>query len=192
MPDLVITVVPQDPGVAELPEDLVVGLQPDDVVVAQQSDDLVAVPIAHDLAVQVPLQDVGITATMIGPPGPPGPAGSSPVIVLVAFEPLGGQRVVKPLPAGQAAYASSDVPTDGDQILGVTQGAANAGTLVTVQTGGTMDDATWLWIVGQPVYCGLNGVLTQVPPEAGFLCRIGKATKPTQILLNVEEAIILA
>lgn len=189
--DLVITLIPQDPGVAAVAEDLAVATQPDDVVVALQANDLVAILIAADLAVTVPLQDLAVTSTMLGPPGPAGPAGASPVYVAVAFQPLGGNRVVKPLPAGQVDYASSDVPTDGDQILGITQGAVGAGEQVNVQTGGMITDATWNLLVGQPVYCGVNGVLTQNPPAFGFMCRVGKATKPTQILVNVEEAILL-
>lgn len=124
-----------------------------------------------------------------GLPGPPGPA--SDVVDAVCEVALGGQRVVRFVPGGKINYASSDRPDDGNQILGITTGAGSAGALIQVRIGGYMDEPSWNWELGQ-VYCGLNGVLTQTPPDTGFMCRVGRATKPTQIIVGVEEAIILA
>ena len=192
--DLVITVVPP-PTTAEGPDDLQV-IQPHGPTVTVLTDDLVTVPLAADLVIVTPLPDLTVSASWEGPPGPQGPPGApgqagASFYVAVAFQDLGGNRVVKPLPAGQVDYASSNVPSDGDQILGITQGAAMQGETVNVQTTGPMAESSWNWVVGGAVYCGLNGVLTQVPPTAGFLCRVGKATQPTEIFINVEEAIIL-
>lgn len=192
--DFIVKVVPQDPEVIEGPEDLVVTKVLEDLKVILPVDDMVIVPRMQDLAIGVRPSDLTVAVTDIGPPGPqglPGDAGLS-VITLIANVPLGGHRVVKPVAGGKVDYASSNVPTDGDQILGITTGAVAEDALVDVQTGGPMEEPTWLWIVGMPVYCGLNGVLTQSPPNVGVLCRVGKAVTPTKILVNVEEAIVLA
>jgi len=128
-----------------------------------------------------------------GPPGAPGQDGAAgeAVVVREAAQALGGHRVVKPVASDEVDYASSDIAGDGDLILGITKGAAAAGDDVQVQVGGTMTEGSWNWILG-PVYCGLNGVLTQVVPTSGFVCRVAKALSPTTILVNVEEAFLLA
>lgn len=195
MPDIVVAVVAQDPAPVELPEDLSVSTPQEDMVVVLPVEDLVAIPLQQDLAINVPLQDMAITELEGGPPGPqgpPGPSGSSEVVVFPAAQALGGHRVVKPVPGNEVDYASSNVATDGDKILGITQTAAVEDADVVVQVGGLMTEGSWNWTVGGAVYCGIDGVLTQVPPTVGFVCRVAKALTPTQILINVEEAFILA
>lgn len=125
-----------------------------------------------------------------GPPGPPGELGEQ-VVQRVAAVALGGNRVVKPVADGQVNYATSDFVPDANIILGITQGAAIQGDIIDVQIGGTMEEPSWNWTIGQ-VFCGLNGVLTQTPPTTGFLCRVGRAIAPTTIVISVEEAILLA
>jgi hypothetical protein len=193
MGDLVVSVVPLEPSVALPAEDLAVGMPADDLVVVPAVADMVVVPLQPDLAIGLPLQDLAVVATDIGPPGPQGVpgTGAATVVMAIAAQALGGQRVVKPVPGGEVDYASSDVVSDGDAIVGLTQGAVVAGAIAVVQTGGVMEDTAWNWIVGGVVYCGLNGVPTQTPPASGFMCRVGKALEPTKLYINVEEAVIL-
>lgn len=194
MPDLIVTVAPQDPNVVPPPEDVSVSLVEEDLRVVLPVQDMVTVPLTNQLAVSAQPADLVVVATELGPPGPPGPAGPSgtPVVIREAAAALGGHRVVKPVPGNQVNYASSAVPSDGDQILGITQSAANEGDDVAVQVVGEMNEGSWNWTTGGAIYCGVNGVLTQVPPTVGFLCRVAKAISPTSILVNVEEAFILA
>jgi hypothetical protein len=166
----------------------------EDLQISLPSDDLLVVPIAPDLAITTPLTDLAVVSTDIGPPGPKGDpgTGAATVIVAIAAQSLGGHRVVKPVAGGKVNYASSETAGDGDQILGITQGAAVADAETVIQTGGVMEEPSWDWPVGAAIYCGISGLLTATPPTEGFLCRIAKAIEPTKILINVEEAFILA
>ena len=199
MSDLVVVQPPQDlviavqpiPAITPEPDDLLIEIPSTDFVVLLPIDDMAVVTRAQDLEVVAQLPDWEVKMTDIGPMGQRGAAADTPVVDMTSLVAIGGQRVVRAISGSFVDYASSDIPSHGDQILGVTQNAANAGDVIHVQTGGVMDEVGWNWDVG-PIYCGLNGVLTQVVPETGFMCRIGKSIKPTSILINVEEAIILA
>lgn len=181
-------------AVEPLPNELLVQVFGEDIGSIQEVPSQVIVfDEGHaDQIITLPPVDVIVTAPQ-GPRGPPGADGAAgeASVVREAAQALGGQRVVKALDTGEVDYASSDQPDDGDLILGITKGAVNAHEDATVQTGGTMTDVTWTWIAG-PVFCGLNGVLTQTVPTSGFVCRVAKALSASTILINVEEAIILA
>jgi len=199
MSDLVVVQPPQDlviavqpiPSITPEPDDLLVEIPTADFVINVPVDDMIVVTRAQDLEIVAELPDWEVRMTDIGPMGQRGAAADEPVVDMTSLVAIGGQRVVRAIGGNLVDYASSDVAEHGDQILGITQNAANPGDTIHVQTGGVMDEVGWNWTVG-PVYCGLNGVLTQVVPDVGFMCRIGKAIKPTSILINVEEAIILA
>lgn len=197
MTDIIVTVAPEDPDVVGLPEDLVIGLRPSDLaIVIPLADDMIVVPKVADLAIGIKPNDLIVQATDIGPPGPQGEAGpgggaSSTIVSHAVNQPLGGQRIVRAV-AGGVDYASNDDPSAANAIVGFTQTAASMGQAISVQTAGELTEGSWNWIVGAPVFCGLNGLPTQVPPVVGFLCRVGKATAPTTILIDVDESIILA
>lgn len=194
-PDINVSVAPEDPDVVGLPEDLQITVQHDLAVIVPLVDDMIVVPKVADMQIGIKPNDLAVSVSDIGPPGQQGPpgsgAGSSVVTTTAVDQPLGGNRIVRAV-AGGVDYASSDDVADADAIVGFTQTAAALGQPINVQTGGEMTEGSWDWIVGQPVFCGLNGLPTQVPPITGFLCRVGKATASTTILINVEEPFILA
>jgi len=198
--DLIVTQPPQDdlkvtvqplPTAAPEVDDMVVTIPPQDMVIQLPQDDMQIKMRVDDLVVAVPPVGLQVTMTDMGPIGMPGPAGDAPIIDTTADVAIGGHRVVRSVPDGKVDLASSDVASHGDQILGITQNAAVAGDTLHVQTAGLMVEGSWNWTVG-PVYCGLNGLLTQVVPDAGFMCRVAKALSTTTILINVEEAVLLA
>lgn len=197
MTDIIVTVAPEDPDVVEGPEDMVIAMRPADVVVpVVLADDMVIVPKVADLAIGVRPNDLAVALTDIGPPGPQGPPGSgggagATLVSTAVVQPLGGNRIVRAV-SGGVDYASSDDLADAEAILGLTQTSAILDAPVVVQTAGEMTEVSWNWTVGGAVYCGLNGLPTQDPPTSGFLCRVGKAVDSDTILINVEEAIILA
>lgn len=126
-----------------------------------------------------------------GPTGPPGPSGS-PYMMFLADGPISGQRVVRPTTAGKVGYADSGTPTHANIVLGITTGAAGDSAPVSVQTGGTLNEPTWAWAPEQPVFCGINGALTQTPPTAGFCLIVGIATSSTSITVGVKQPINLS
>lgn len=192
MPDIVVSVAPQDPAVISEPEDMEISIASSDVSVVPLGDDMVIVPKVADLVIGVQSADLAVAISNVGPPGATGPSGASAVLIREAIvQPLGGNRIVRAV-AGGVDYASSDDTSGADAIVGFTQTSAILNASVAVQVSGEMIEPSWNWTVGDPVYCGLNGLPTQVPPTSGFLCRVGKATDVDAILINIEEAILLA
>lgn len=191
MSDIIVSIAPQDPAVIAEPEDMVISISSSDVSVVPLGDDMVIVPKVADLVIGVQPADLSVAISNIGPPGRDGTGASDVLIRKAVNQPLGGNRIVRAV-IGGVDYASSDDISGADAILGLTQTSAILNADVAVQIGGEMVESSWNWTVGDPVYCGLNGLPTQTPPTSGFVCRIGKATDVDAILINVEEAIALA
>jgi hypothetical protein len=163
----------------------------DEIVVADLSDAVVVIEIEQGTEISVDDKTDAIDIIVSdAEQGPPGPAGSAPVIALIAATDLSGHRVVMASGPGQANYASSDRPSDALLIVGITTGAASNGSFVAVQTGGELIEPTWSWSPG-PIYCGLNGALTQTAPSSGFIRVVGIAHSPTSILIEFGPTIVL-
>lgn len=124
--------------------------------------------------------------------GPPGPRGLPGAVTLtrIAAQALGGHRVVRLVDNDRVDYASSDQTAHAEFILGLTAGAAAADAEIEVQTLGEIVESSWAWTPG-PVFCGLNGVLTQTPPSSGFIRQIGVADAPDRIVIDLRPPIQL-
>ena len=132
---------------------------------------------------------VAITAGLQGPSGPPGADGDG-VITLLASGALGGHRLVAADGAGGVTYASCDDPTDLPAVLGMTLHAATDGAAIAISRVGEVEESSWAWTPGQPVYLGLAGVPTQtLPPQALFGLIVGIPTTPTTLFLAPREPI---
>jgi hypothetical protein len=143
--------------------------------------------------VTVVLDDPDVTVIgpdLPGPPGPQGPAGPAggSTFTRIAAQALSGQRVVKAVSGGKVNYASADQSSDALLIEGITTGAASSDTEVTIQSTGEITDGAWSWALG-PVFCGLNGQLTQTPPSALWICQVALATDPTTIVVGIKAPI---
>lgn len=147
-----------------------------------------AVVVEVQQAAQVVVQDV--IAVEISQPGsaPSDGAGAAPE-TRTASETLGGHRMVRSTYAGAAGYVSCDNPLHGDDTIGMTLGAADAGAPVLVQTAGPVTFAGWSWTPGESVFAGRSGLLTQIPPspEAGdaFGQVVGHAESATTFFLQI-------
>lgn len=126
-----------------------------------------------------------------GPPGPPGAAGGTSVTKLAA-QALSGHRIVRTVDGATVDYCDADTLAHRDTLLGMTQGAAGAGASVVVQTTGEIDEPSWSWTAGLPVFCGPMGALTQTYSSAWKFARIvGWAQSPTRIWFSPREPITL-
>lgn len=126
-----------------------------------------------------------------GEAGPIGPAGGN-VLALPAATTLGGHRVVRSTGNGMCGYASAADLTHGDDVLGVTLGAVTVGANANVQVAGEVIEPSWSWTPQEPVFLGLDGVLTQDPLSddvVAFLLVIGFATAPDALMLRIEAPI---
>jgi len=112
----------------------------------------------------------------------------------IAGTALSGQRAVTKLANATIGYANNNVPSQSHAPLWVTLGAAAAGDTVEVLAYGALEEPSWNWVPGEPLFLGSGGVLVQTPPTAPgalFLAQIGVATTITTIFINRQPSIIL-
>lgn len=128
-----------------------------------------------------------------GPPGPrgiPGPSGES-ALQKVAAAPLSGHRLVVSIDGATVDYADCRALANRSNTLGMTLGAADAGTPVDIQRSGEVVFEGWAWSIG-PVFLGHDGQLTQsLPQDAAFSLVVGFAMSPTAVFLDMGVAITL-
>ena len=123
--------------------------------------------------------------------GWPGPAGAS-VELFIAGEALGGHRAVKTDVLGQAVYASND-DVGSQSVLGITIAAVDFGGTAQVQRQGRIEEPSWTWVPGVPVFVGTGGSLTQVyPTGASVAVILGFALTATSMYLAPREPILLS
>lgn len=112
----------------------------------------------------------------------------------IAGTALSGQRIVTKLANASIGYASNNVLAHVHAPLWVTFGAAVVGDMVEVLAYGALEEPSWNWVPGEPLFLGLGGVLVQTPPTAPgalFLAQIGVATTITTIFINRQSSIII-
>lgn len=133
-----------------------------------------------------------ITQGEQGPPGRDGAVGASTAAYTAALS-LGGHRVVTPNPAGNAVYADNTIINTANAVLGLTVGAAAAGDTVAVQHGGEITEPSWTWTPNNPIYLGINGLLTQTPPTnpSAYSLIIGFPITATKMYIGIREPIFL-
>lgn len=128
----------------------------------------------------------------IGIQGPAGIDGAvSQTISKLASQNLSGHRVVYQDGAATVNYVDNQNLAHSQLVLGITKNAVNSGASVDVQFSGEMTEPSWNWVIGELVFCGANGVLTQTPNTSGFLQRVGIAIAPTVLKVEIEEPIYL-
>jgi hypothetical protein len=105
---------------------------------------------------------------------------------------LSGHRVIA-LVGGVAVYADNTIAAHAHLAIGVNQSAAGIGTLVEIFDDKIIEEPTWSWTTGEPVFLGTNGLLTQTPPvsPALFSLQIGNALSATKLNVNIQRPIFL-
>lgn len=146
------------------------------------------VEVLHEVVEVIEVAEQGLP----GRPGVPGQAGGATAI-FTALSAIGGHRVLTMTPAGELAYASNDDLTAAGRIVGVSLNAASPGGDVSVQRGGEVSEPSWNLDTDLPVYLGVNGLLTQTPPEspAVFSLIVGFPMTPTKLFVSIREPIYL-
>ncbi len=128
-----------------------------------------------------------------GPTGPSGPPGTSidNAIQATAAQTISANTAVA-LVNGQLVPAQSGVASQAGNVLGIAQNGGPAGTLVNVQFAGTMTMSSWNWTMGQPIFVGPNGPLTQTAPTAGFSQVVGVPLSSTTMSIGFQPPILIA
>jgi hypothetical protein len=131
-----------------------------------------------------------VSAVLFGIRGLRGEAAEAIVTKIAAIN-LGGHRVVFCSSAEEVDYADNENFAHKDLILGITTQAADEGDEIQIRTSGELTENGWNWQTGNLIYCGASGLLTQMPPQTGFLMVIGTAISPTTIFINLRQPITL-
>jgi hypothetical protein len=120
---------------------------------------------------------------------PPMPSGGTGVVRL-AGEEISALRGVYEL-QGQVFYLDQADDAHINLYLGVTVSSAQAGGEVIVQRSGTIDDASWNWTVGQDVFLGSDGFLTQTAPTTGWQLVVGSAPAATRLNISIDVPVFM-
>lgn len=135
---------------------------------------------------------VGVVAVR-GPAGASGGSGVAAYLTALTAGPIGGHFVVTVDDTGHMVTASADDIEQAARPLAMTTGAWPAGDEATAQLMGLITEPSWNWIVGLPIWLGVNGLPTQIlPPEAVFQRQVAEVVTPTTIFVDVKQAIVLA
>lgn len=110
---------------------------------------------------------------------------------IAASASLSALRVVIVNESGLLAYADSATPAHAFRVVGLLASAVSSGESVAVLIDGLIADSGWNWTIGSPIFIGANGVLTQTPPESGFLQQVATPITATQIDFELQEPILL-
>ena len=129
-----------------------------------------------------------ISGASQGPPGPQGNAGG--VLSAVAAQTISANTAVA-LVNGQLVPAQSGTAVQAGNVLGIALNGGQAGATIAIQQSGEMSLSGWNWTLGQPIFVGLNGPLTQTPPTAGFSQVIGIPLSATSISIWLQPPILL-
>lgn len=112
----------------------------------------------------------------------------------VATGGLNGHRLVTRV-SGSLVYADNSILAHANAPLWLTLGAAVADAPVEVVSYGVVEESSWNFTVGAPVFLGGNGLLTQTPPDstnAAFSAVIGIPTSPTTLFIDRQPSVVLA
>jgi hypothetical protein len=124
-----------------------------------------------------------------GPQGIPGASGAS-YLTYKASGAVSGHRAVRAIGGGLLGYADSNTVAHANSVLGISMNAASNGNDVNVQFSGEMVEPSWNWTPGLPVFCGVQGVLTQTPPSVGFQLVVAVAISATAVIVGIKFPII--
>ena len=92
----------------------------------------------------------------------------------------------------QSNVAEAADCTDPSRVaVGIAVASSAPGAQVSVQYSGKMTNTSWNWTLGQPIYVGSDGLLTQQPPNgpAGYQQIVGYPIAEDALLVEIEEPI---
>lgn len=115
-------------------------------------------------------------------------SGTATGIAVTAAIDLGGHRVV----TVDGYYADALDITTMYRVAGITTQAVPSAGDVAAYNSGVLTEVSWSWTVGQPVYLGTNGLMTQEAPTAGYLLVIGQPKNATSLIVEIQQPILLA
>lgn len=161
------------------------------LTVEVQEREIVAIEVRPDSTVVVPAPTQDPISINVGTTVATSSGVTDPLSVIrEAAANLSGHRGVRQTGSGLIDYASAADASDFMLFLGITTGAALVGSNATVVTHGTLVEGSWTWTPAQPIYLGVDGVLTQTPNSGWIYVQIvAFAITATEIYVNPQPAI---
>jgi hypothetical protein len=158
------------------------------------SDFIIATPVGEATLISVVEQGHTVITTFPGGPVIVGagatvqPVGQS----VVAGAALSGHRAIA-LVGGVAVYADCTVADHAYLTIGVSKDAALAGSNLLVFNRQSIEEPTWNWVPGQPVFLGQGGLLTQSAPisPALFVLEVGVAISAYRLNVDIQRPIFI-
>lgn len=144
---------------------------------------------SSQLPTVVKIQEALITTVSSGITGQRGPSGGE-TLQKYSLVAISGHKVVISSGNDEISYASNNVLDHQFRVVGITLNSASIGFPIEVRQFGEITEPSWSFSVG-PVFLGVNGELTQVPPvsPAVFSLIMGYALSPTTINVNIQSPI---
>lgn len=124
-----------------------------------------------------------------GSPGLPGAAGTAASTFALVAQAIPAFHVVAINALGNAYLPSASVPADAFRVIGISVTAANLGEQVEIRPAGRMTTSP-SWSVG-PLFLGLGGQLTSVPPTLGFQVQVAVAISVSELLVRPQFPIFI-
>jgi hypothetical protein len=150
----------------------------------------------HALAVTLAPTILGVALSQVGQAGPAGPPGSSSSAAVLSIVrhttyALSGQRAVTANDAGLLIYASCDDLNYVSRPVWLTTGAWDADVDATLLVDGPVTEPGWAFTPGEPIWLGINGVLTQsIPVGALFVRELAQVADPQTIVFQPDSPVV--
>ena len=110
-----------------------------------------------------------------------------------AIEYVAGENITSYQPLiiddGVLKVASNIDDSHTGKFIGLASNSSNLGGDVTVLFHGEVENSGWNFTLGNFIYIGANGLITDTTPSIGFLQSIGHASATNKIILNIKQAI---
>ena len=108
---------------------------------------------------------------------------------IIAQSNFGGQRVIA-FNGTNYFYASYLTPLESIKSIGISKNAASTGTELKIQTLGNLTDPSFTWVIGEILYLGDNGLLTNLTPITGLFWELARVVSQNTICFNPKSPII--
>jgi hypothetical protein len=195
LPAPAVQVIEQEVAVTQITEETVVVVRELDLDVVQVLDMAAHVQVevtegsavvqVTDATVVVQPQVTADVVVEVQVPGPTDSARTVRGLWPLAAVDTSGHRVVYASGAGEAAVANSTDMASAGRVLGLTLAFASQGEPVEYVAQGEVEEPSFAWNSGEPIYFDNIGRLTQARPTSGYIQQVAVALTATKIAVQL-------
>jgi hypothetical protein len=116
--------------------------------------------------------------------------GAMPVLQETAATTISADTAVA-IVNGQLVPAQSGLVAQAGYVVGIAINGGPTGTTINIQQLGSLTLSSWNWTLGQPIFVGPNGPLTQTVPTSGFSQIVGIPVSSTSFTIGLQPPILI-